>query len=1241
MTRPSCPSVAELAALLNEAEPGQCPELESHVGECAACQSALAGLADDTGEWGRLQHSLRSSQDEDRTDVDGDTGGPKVVPSGSIVSGWKETLRREMGLGARPGGASDADSDSWPVIPGFEILGKLGRGGTAVVYQARQISLKRTVAVKVILAGSEAPTEHLARLQREAEAVAQLQHPNIVQIFQVGAADRIPFLALEFVGGSTLSQRISGRVQDPRAAAELGEVLARAVHAAHERGIVHRDLKPANILLTEDGVPKIADFGLARRLEDVDARLTQTGSVMGTPRYMAPEQALPRGGGQQVGPPADIYALGTIMYEMLSGRPVFEAATTMGTLLQVMHEEPLPLCRLRPQLPRDLETIVLRCLNKEPHRRFPSARELADDLRRFLSGHPIKSRPLSGLERGWRWCGRNPVVALLLTTLALVMFTSLVLVTWKWRAEVAAVAQTKKEKRQAELAKIDAEKLAAQMIVQQAISQGDDGQIDRALLMFVQGLEMAQQIDDHELEYAIRRNITGWRWPFIRRRAFLPHGNWVWTAAYRPDGQICATASTDRTARLWRVATGEPVGEPMQHDAPVWSLAFSADSKTLATGSGGDHWGNGGEQFPGGQVRFWNAETGKSLGPPLLPPDGQIVARLKLHPDGHTILTSGSSQNISASGPAMIWRTNAHYVVESAPIVFPHPGGTVSALFSPEGTVVLTGGVDGTARLWDAATGQAIGEPLAHAAPAAANVRVIVRAVAFSRDGKHILTGTLNAFIGQDKFLPGEVQLWDAMTGKPIGKPWPHAGPVMHVVFSSDGRRALTCGFVDAPTGRTGEARVWNLSLGQPIGPALKQSGPIWAGDFSPDGRVIVTGSLDGTTQFWLTATGLPIGPPANLLGNVTKVAFSPDGSTALSTRAYDHAAASLWQAPVGPADVIPPIHNPEPTVMVYRPDGQILATGRRDGRVQLWKLPGGEPLGAPLETHGTVTAIAFSTDGAVVAVANGTPLVQLWDVATGTPHGQPLAHPDSAAVTALAFSPDDRLLLTATLDADSYLWDLSVSPPRRVEILRHPEVGFTVAFHPDGKSFLVGCNDGSVHECDLSVSPPRQRKYACHQERVSSIAYSTDGRMFVTGSFDHSATVWDSATGQPISVPLIHQGSVLTVAFSADGKTILTGSADRAARLWDVDTGSRIGPLFNHSGPVLAAFTPHGNGVATLADDGLFRVWDVPAAAAGSVNELKDWAEQFTQKRLVEMGVLRDVATRSVDNPDAGWSHP
>jgi WD40 repeat protein/tRNA A-37 threonylcarbamoyl transferase component Bud32 len=1207
---PSCPSAAELVALLNESEPDQRPELEAHVGECAACQTTLLGLADDTGEWGRLQNSLRSSPDEDRTDVDGNGASSNAGPPGSIVSGWKATLRRELGNGAALDTITRADQDGWPVIPGFEILGRLGRGGTAVVYKARQISLKRIVALKVILAGAEAPAEHLARLQKEAEAVAQLQHPHIVQIFEVGAAGRLPYLALEYVGGGTLAQRISDSVQDPRATAELGEVLARAVQAAHERGIVHRDLKPGNILLTEQGIPKIADFGLARRLEETDTRLTQTGSVLGTPRYMAPEQARPHSDGEQAGPPADIYALGAIMYEMLAGRPIFEATTPLDTLLQVLHEEPVPLRRLRPELPRDLETIVLQCLHKETQRRFSSAKELADDLQRYLTGHPIRSRPLSAPERAWRWCARNRVVAALLATLLLVLTTSLLLVTWKWRAEVAAVAQTQQEKRVAE-------RLAAGMIVEQAISQGDDGQIDRALLMFVQGLELAQKIGDRDLENAIRQNLSAWQWPFFRRRAFLEHDNWVWTVAFSPDSQTCATASKDQTARLWRVATGAPVGEPLHHEAPVWSLAFSADGKTLATGSGLQTGG-------AGQVRFWDAHTGKPLGKALLPPNMPMVSNLSLHPDGHTLLTSGGGQ-------ARIWRTSAEYVVQGEPIVLQHPDRVFGALLSPDGALALTGGADGTARLWDVATGQAIGGPLTHAAPAEAEVQTGVGALAFSPDGRRILTGNTNFVIlpadtpdgpRKLKYLPGEVRLWDTTTRERIGNPWPHAGPVSNLIFSPDGRRALTCGLVQVGSDLTGEARLWDLALGQPIGPALKQAGPIWACDFSPDGRVIITGNEKGDTQFWLTATGLPLGQVQSIHGNVTSVAFSPDGRSALATRTDDHAAASLWQAPRGPTEIIPTIKTPEPRALVYRSDGQILATAGNKGRVQLWKMPSGQPLGAPLEQAGDILPISFSPDGALLAVANNT-TAQLWDVTTGTAHGQPLDHP--FVIVALDFSPDGHWLLAATTDADTWLWDVAASPPRQVWVLKHSSVVRAVAFNVDSKRFVAGCDDGSVVACDLTVSPPRQERHACHQGGIFSIASSPDGKQFVTGSLDHAATVWDWATGQPVSVPFIHQNAVISVAFSADGKTILTGSADRAARLWDVATGTRIGPLFSHSSPVRATFAPQGDAVATLADDGLFRLWDVPKAATGSVAELKAWAEEFTQKRLLEKGVLRD----------------
>jgi hypothetical protein len=296
-----------------------------------------------------------------------------------------------------------------PEPPGYELLGELGRGGMGVVYKARQKGLGRLVALKMVLVGGHAGPEELARFRAEAEAIARLQHPNIVQIYEVNEAGGLPCFSLEFCAGGSLERRLNGTPLPPREAALLVETLARAMAAAHQKGIIHRDLKPANVLLAEDGTPKITDFGLAKRLDE--ASRTASGAVLGTPSYMAPEQAA--GKGKEVGPAADVYALGAILYECLTGRPPFRAATALDTLVQVVSDDPVPPTQLQSRTPRDLETIALKCLQKDPRGRYASAEALADDLGHYLRGEPIQARPIGVAERLWRWCRRNPRVALL------------------------------------------------------------------------------------------------------------------------------------------------------------------------------------------------------------------------------------------------------------------------------------------------------------------------------------------------------------------------------------------------------------------------------------------------------------------------------------------------------------------------------------------------------------------------------------------------------------------------------------------------------------------------------------------------------------------------------------------------------------------------------------------------------------------------------------------------------------
>ncbi len=319
-------------------------------------------------------------------------------------------------------------SGNWPVVAGYQILGELGRGGMGVVYKARQRGLHRLVALKMILAGAHAGSTQLTRFQIEAEAVARLQHPNIVQIYEVGEREGLPYLSLEFVDGGPLDKKIAGIPQPPRDAAQMVETLSRAMHFAHEQGIIHRDLKPANILMTQDGVPKITDFGLAKRLEEEDSSQTRSGTIMGTPSYMSPEQA--RGEVRAVGTHSDLYTLGAILYELLTGRPPFQGANAMDTVMLVTRTEPVPPARLQPNTPRDLETICLKCLQKEPAKRYTNCFELANDLRRYLAGEPIQARPVGNVERLWRWCKRNPKLAAATATIFLLLLVVSIGSTW-------------------------------------------------------------------------------------------------------------------------------------------------------------------------------------------------------------------------------------------------------------------------------------------------------------------------------------------------------------------------------------------------------------------------------------------------------------------------------------------------------------------------------------------------------------------------------------------------------------------------------------------------------------------------------------------------------------------------------------------------------------------------------------------------------------------------------------------
>lgn len=345
----------------------------------------------------------------------------------------------------------------FPKLAGYEIMEEIARGGMGVVYKARERELNRVVALKMILPDTQAHGEVLTRFRSEAEAIARLQHPNIVQVFEIGEHDGSPFIAMEYVEGESLASKLA-KPMPPREAAGLVEKLARAMQHSHERGILHRDLKPANVLLDLSGVPKVTDFGLAKKI-DADSSQTKTGSVIGTPSYMAPEQA---SGSKDIGPTADVYALGAILFECLLGSPPFRAPTPLETILLVLSQEPVSPHRLNPGVPRDLDTICMKCLAKESAKRYASAGELADDLGRFREGKPIHARPVGYAERAWKWTRRYPWVAGVVLLVPLVVFAGLVSV-----IALLLLRQEANEKQQAiELgrrAELDSERTALQI----------------------------------------------------------------------------------------------------------------------------------------------------------------------------------------------------------------------------------------------------------------------------------------------------------------------------------------------------------------------------------------------------------------------------------------------------------------------------------------------------------------------------------------------------------------------------------------------------------------------------------------------------------------------------------------------------------------------------------------------------------------------------------------------------------